>query len=397
MAPVAGAALIVEVLDTELGVRQKYTFERTPVRIGRSPLNDLPLDRPFVSHCHGVFHFDGASCNFVDLGSTNGTFLASRQLPKNQPVAITQATPLVIGALELHVAHGTSSKVDTRASYAFRPSEIHDAWKPSAIPDVATAPVAAQPPMQELSRLVKQYRKSWDAVIGALIQQSSSGAARQALAEELLAQCPELTQEVEFRRWLGTDRAAPQRSPEPTSRPPAAPAAGRASIVLERFAQTFLELRRGQRHFAAQVGVTSAANESLGGIDDANELLRFLLEPSSSSEDRVDELSRAFADLMLHQVALLNAFQAGARELIAFLSPESLAKHVRGGPAAWFRRLLGRDPRLTSLQQRVDDLAEDTALANLLMGRTFARAYASAMGQDPATTDPAARSQTGRL
>jgi predicted component of type VI protein secretion system len=120
------------------------------------------------------------------------------------------------------------------------------------------------------------------------------------------------------------------------------------------------------------------------------------LDPSASSE-RIDELSRAFAELMLHQVALLNAFQAGARELIAFLSPERLVERASGGALAWLQRLFGRDPRLVSLQRSIEDFAEDTTLAKVLMGRAFARAYASAMGQDPGAPEPGERNQTGRL
>jgi type VI secretion system protein ImpI len=394
MASVAGTALTVEVLDTDSGVRQKYTFERTPVRVGRSPLNELPLDRPFVSHCHGVFHFDELRCEFVDLGSTNGTFLGTRQLAKNEPIPVTPNAPLIIGALEVRVSRGPSSQVDTRASYAFQPSQMRE-----AVCAPAEAPKSleqAAPAREELTRLVRQYRKAWDALMGALIQQGALGVSREALANELLAQCPELAQEAEFRRWLGTDTGTPSRPPPPISSAPAMNPEGRAGLVLERFAQTFLELRRGQRQFARQVGISAGGKELLGGVEDASELLRFLLDPSASSE-RIDELSRAFAELMLHQVALLNAFQAGAREVIAFLSPEALVKRARGGALGWLQRLLGRDPRLVSLQRSIEDLGEDTTLGNLLMGRAFARAYASAMGQDPGKLEPEDRNQTGRL
>jgi predicted component of type VI protein secretion system len=54
---------------------QVHHFTNSPVRIGRSPLNNLVLDDPWVSQHHGLVHFTGVEAHYSDLGSKNGTVI----------------------------------------------------------------------------------------------------------------------------------------------------------------------------------------------------------------------------------------------------------------------------------------------------------------------------------
>ena len=45
-------ALVARVFDTQANESFDVTFERFPVRIGRNQLNDLHIDRPYVSQFH---------------------------------------------------------------------------------------------------------------------------------------------------------------------------------------------------------------------------------------------------------------------------------------------------------------------------------------------------------
>ncbi len=417
--------LIVEVVDTQSNLRQEYTFDRAPIRIGRSPLNELPLERSFVSHCHGVLQYDAVRCEFVDLGSTNGTFVGAERLAKNQPVTLTANSVLTIGALELRVRHSTSAKVETRASYAFRPSDLNvvasapstSSAPPAAavvplVPSHGPAPFSPGVTSELLAPLYVQYRAGWRAFFAALTARVPAGAEREAIAADLLGRFPELAQEAEFRRWLGTDRVHVSISTPPAVdaaavlgaalglrlSPDAVGAFGeRVGQVLERFTLAFLELRRGHRQFARDLSVLAAKDDALDKIEDARTLLLHLLDPAAPLA-RVDDLSRAYADVMLHQVALLNGVMAGARELLAALSPATLATGHAGGALGWLGRVLGRDERWRRFRQRFDDLEEERALSGVLLGRAFARAYAAAMGQTSADPDPSRTSgATGPL
>ena len=47
-------ALVARVFDTQANQQFDVTFERFPVRIGRNQLNDLHIDRPYVSQFHAA-------------------------------------------------------------------------------------------------------------------------------------------------------------------------------------------------------------------------------------------------------------------------------------------------------------------------------------------------------
>ena len=48
-------ALKATVLDSQTNETFEHTFERFPVRLGRNQLNDLHVDRPYISQFHASF------------------------------------------------------------------------------------------------------------------------------------------------------------------------------------------------------------------------------------------------------------------------------------------------------------------------------------------------------
>lgn len=266
----SGAPLIVRVADLERDERREYVFASSPIRVGRSLHNELALEHPFVSHCHGLFVFDSDHVTFVDVGSTNGSFLNGTRLDKNQRVTLHDSAALTIGPLRLET------------------------------------------------------------------------------------------------------RREPRHTPAP-----AAGTSPRSALLQRRFAQSFIELRRGQCQLLCELGLPVPSDDELGNIHSADELLGYLLDPSAS-EDRVDGLSRAYADLMRHQVALVSAIGAGCRELLDELSPTHLCPEGLGGVAGWVARVFGHDARWRRLEEKTDELREQTALSAVVFGRSFARAYVEA-------------------
>jgi hypothetical protein len=95
-------ALLVRVDNFQDNSSRSFAFGKTPVRIGRNALNDLPLAFPFVSQWHAVVAFDQANAAYYDLGSTNGTTAQGQRLAPNQPVGIPGPEyEFRIGALRL--------------------------------------------------------------------------------------------------------------------------------------------------------------------------------------------------------------------------------------------------------------------------------------------------------
>jgi predicted component of type VI protein secretion system len=150
---------------------------------------------------------------------------------------------------------------------------------------------------------------------------------------------------------------------------------GRAAGVLETFARSFLELRRGYEEFGREMGVrTVQEGGALHRAPDPRRLLEYLLDPAAQGRDA--ELQRAFADFMIHQVALLRGVVDGAQAILAELSPESIGQRVRS------RAFTSRAVDLwKAYEQRYHEIAdEDAAVSELLFGKEFARAYAAMAG-----------------
>jgi type VI secretion system protein len=166
---------------------------------------------------------------------------------------------------------------------------------------------------------------------------------------------------------------------------------GRVSAALESFGRAFIELRRGHEEFGREMGVRPALGEgALQRVRDARQLLAYVLDPRAAGRER--ELERAFADFMLHQVALLRGVVEGAQALLAQLSPEALAEGVTG--SLWPMRAAAL---WKAFEARFHELAdEEDAVSEVLFGREFARAYASMAGQPSAEGDERGPGKGGR-
>ena len=113
--------MVIQVIfrDPASGTEQRYEFDQSPVRIGRNPLNNVVLEGNFVSGWHGIIRFDETGTYYFDLGSTNGTCLDGKRLPKNTATPIRQATRLTIWRFELIV---TPARTGVAATPERRPS-----------------------------------------------------------------------------------------------------------------------------------------------------------------------------------------------------------------------------------------------------------------------------------
>jgi type VI secretion system protein len=88
-----------------------HRFSSSPVRLGRSPLNNVCLATPFASGHHGVIYFDAQTARYIDLGSRNGTELlvegrslrAEASVPLEIVGGAQREATLRVGALEIEV------------------------------------------------------------------------------------------------------------------------------------------------------------------------------------------------------------------------------------------------------------------------------------------------------
>ena len=192
-------ALTVRVDNPEANFSRSYTFARSPVRIGRNPLNDLVLEWSFVSQWHAVIQFDDSNMVYFDLGSTNGTLAYGRRLKKNVPVPVhgldsefrigsvsltfgrVQAAPVpvfhsapAVGENERTVV--SAGFLDEGGTLAMPPESTGGAtvmFDPSAVVrPMATSsslPGSLRVRVQQLRPLYQAYRGAWAAMYQGLV------------------------------------------------------------------------------------------------------------------------------------------------------------------------------------------------------------------------------------
>jgi hypothetical protein len=151
---------------------------------------------------------------------------------------------------------------------------------------------------------------------------------------------------------------------------------GRVADVLETFARSYVEMRKGYEEFGREMGVrTVQGNGPVEQARDPKQLLAYLLDPSHPTRSR--EMQAAFADLMVHQVALLNGVVEGAKALLEPLDPQKIEEASPGG--FWPMKAQALWKLYVERYQELQD--EDSAIEEKLFGRRFGRAYTSMLGQ----------------
>lgn len=456
--------LVVRIEDLQTGTRTQFAFLRSPVRIGRSELNDLPLPQGFVSQWHAVVQFDEDEIRYVDLGSTNGSILDGARLAKNAVVVLPQGTQVAIGALLLTFerrATGEHRTVPPQTQFAIRAATVMrsavrppspealsasppDAAALAALAEALAEPLGGAPPPDPLPELASavvdqaldaasldldllyaSYRGSWEHLRARLEEALSAmdPASRAAAGRRLADKYPDARREPQFQDLAGLPASAAAPPPPGATGAPAAQRAaahavagtsdaeqllsalaesylpasvqvrtseqrqaflGRAAEALEAFGRSFVEMRKGYEEFGKQMGVRTVHGDGpVQRAKDPRQLLAALLDPGQHG--RSEELQAAFADYMVHQVAILNGVAEGAKAMLKGLSPESIEARTQGmwpmkGQALW-----------KAYEERFHALFdEDDGVSDALFGREFGRAYSAIVGQRGAEPPAAA-------
>jgi pSer/pThr/pTyr-binding forkhead associated (FHA) protein len=94
--------LVVSVRDLRSRTTVEHVFSRFPVRIGRGADSDIRLDSSGVSRQHGMFRRRaGSPVRYVDLHSTNGSFIDGRRIEPGKPVSLRDSNVIRIGPCQV--------------------------------------------------------------------------------------------------------------------------------------------------------------------------------------------------------------------------------------------------------------------------------------------------------
>jgi predicted component of type VI protein secretion system len=361
--------MVIQVIlkDPRSGSEQKYDFDQSPIRIGRNPLNNIVLEGNFVSGWHGILRFDDTGTYYFDLGSTNGTCLDGKRLPKNTPVPITQATRLTIWMFELLV---TPAVAGTAGVAQQPPHPRASPADPFASSGRSTEVYGIAPPMASSSTAPSAPGMSASHISPSRIV--SAGNSRPPTASAGPAPTPRPPSQVAPSRLAGEQ--APDRLV-------------RCLRIIGAFADAFMGLKKGYEQFGSEVGVRPLTGTTrLHRARNSQEIIEYLLDPSMDPEACARDLNAVFADMGIHDLALIEGISQSIRSLLAKLDPNTL--DVKAGAGLWSGSKV--KAKWTSYVESFNNLlTEDAALHAEIFGEEFASGYASvARGSNNSDEDP---------
>jgi type VI secretion system protein ImpI len=151
--------------------------------------------------------------------------------------------------------------------------------------------------------------------------------------------------------------------------------------TVEVFCRCFIPLRQGYSQFVSSLDLStqrsinrSAAAAALEFATSPEAVAMALLDPRDPSFDASQAVEGILADLVLHQVAMLDGVMQGVRALLEELSPQNieaaLAEHGAAG-------LFGAKQRAcwTEYCERFARIADEREALGVIFGKDFAEAY----------------------
>ena len=385
-------SLRVQVEDTSTGNRESHLFSRSPVRIGRNEMNDLTVPSGYVSQWHAVIQFSGNRIQYLDLGSTNGSVLNGERLGGGAPAEIQRSDVVAIGPIQFGLQLTDAVPVEEQRRGPTDGTAV-DA-------DAAQHLRVAQSAVDKLQSGYEAYRASWKECMRriGIVMERVEPASRPMAVGLLESRCPEIKNEREYAQLkkaldLGGNISSPAQVADALSLP--ADTDGLLQSIVEAlqvFASSFVELRKGFDQFSSELAVrTFQAETPLHRAEKGEEIIAYLMgNRGSEVADPARELKMAFADMMIHQVALISGVMEGVRGLLQRIGPAAIAEELAQEPetvggipikkGVWPWSVTARWKRFEKKHREFTE--EDQELSSVLFGRDFARSYGAA------TSDP---------
>lgn len=413
--------LRLAITNTESNTRVERVFVRLPVRIGRNPLNDLNIIDRFISQFHAVLEVQGSTLLLRDLGSSNGTRVGSARAPAHELVDLAKHdNTFAIGPLtfETRLEHIQTAPPPKRtvhglgaaAAAAMAAANAAESEDDSVLEDSTITSVLDKTlmfdndKMAEARAVVARFQQAGGGGLGStmLLDPTAAKVARSAPPPPDAAARERKLEQIALRgvreiAQVLVPNLGSVDDPEDLVR-----FLSKVRDTLEVFLRCFVPLREGYRQFATEMDIRRDEHvpaepprfgvRSVENARNEQELAECLLDFKNPAGEAQRDIEGSFADLMIHQLALLNAIMRGVKSLLHELSPqavegttEELSKQGKTGFSwgPWRFKELWRV--YGSKHGDIDDGDKRTFAA--LFGPDFAAAYKQFRGDTPETAD----------
>jgi len=357
-----------------------------PIRVGRNGLNDVVINHGGVSSFHARIDDVGGRLCVTDLASKNGTHLKSDQaIP--QALAANQPSDLQPSGFEfflgVHVRvriafEETREPVDQRDRMRFTGSVVGNAgalFDGNSQPPPAIAMAPALPSAQPFEHASVFPGSPPIAPPGVPAAPGAPGAQNRAATGFLQGFTPEAMALQGLRELAAS--LAPGKPLETTG--DIARFITKLHDTLDAFCRSFVPLREGHAQFMTSFDLqrsmrrTQQRSQAYGAVESARTpeaLAAALLDPKDRALDASQALEGILADLMIHQLALLEGVMRGVRALLEELSPENVEAQAGG------RLSLGRHKALWSKYVELfANVSEERQAFAVIFGEEFTAAY----------------------
>lgn len=387
---------------------ERYRFAHLPIRIGRNPLNDYSLQHPVVSSFHArIEDLDGKIC-IRDLGSRNGVYVPGPAGGANVRVDANASIDLGPAGYRFYLAGSILVKlefIEEEEPVASRRSEKAGSVLGNvgmiAQPAPQAPPVRPTDPRGLVGSSVPAQLSGPPPVVPGPGYGTPSGAPRpQALPYSPEAsqsgparlppgypsqgsQAPPFDVQLDVLALQGLRELARSLLPGRTldTTVDVARLITKLHDTVEVLCRCFIPLRQGYSQFVSSLDLSAQRSVNRSPAAVALELATSpeavamaLLDPRDPSFDAGEAVEGILADLVLHQVALLDGVMQGVRALLEELSPQNieaaLAQHGAAG-------LFGAKHRAcwTEYCERFARISDEREAFAVIFGKDFAEAY----------------------
>jgi type VI secretion system protein ImpI len=378
-------------------------FSALPIRIGRNALNDFPLQLAVVSDFHArIEEVNGTIC-IVDVNSKNGTYVRG---PDGVVVKVPAGTPIRLDA------YGFEFLVGPKIRVRLQTTEVSSDMPPRSTRgtvlgnrnmlgvDRQSAPPPSLAPVgvggQSIGHSPLRYPGSSTPPPQRYVQPSAP--VGHAPSHPVRAPAPSqpptsemgtahIDLNMETLAMVGLRELASSLVPSQSIRTTGdlARLITRLHDAIEVFCRCFIPLRQGYSQFVSSMDLRRAASQRgmyrsqgyrrVETAQTPDEVAAALLDFNDRSLDSAAAIEGIFADLMVHQVALLEGVMRGVHALLEELSPESIEAAIDEDSGA-FALKFGRQRALwQEFCRRFDELSEDKQAFQRIFGPEFAEAY----------------------
>jgi type VI secretion system protein ImpI len=426
------------IITSGQGRTLERTFPRPPFFIGREFPSQCILEDPLVSKIHACVDVREGMICVRDVGSLNGTYVRDQRIAPDkwiavarvdqiielriatwnvriQACAVEEPAPSVSSTTLARMLEETAGKVVAAAdgSGTVVPP-TNNLTGTLAVPEMQMQRAQAQQ-LQHAAHFdaraaIGQLGGLYGASVGALNQlyvatakilEKTPEGARPHLCAQLAGAYPMMAKDPSFIalfRHFGWSPSGSIPPPNPLGHAALSglqemarwylgddrPLTSEADIVafkdklratLDELLVGYVPLAAGLDTFEKQMALKS--DPTAAGTTPA-QLARRLLDWRGGSDDALRRIRESFADLMMHQVALLNGLMRGVKALLTELSPptiEKAAMRKRGRTFFLFRLFRRADPWGVYKERHGDLSDEENERFRVLFGPEFAAEY----------------------